>query len=128
MAEFTDFLENELLDHVFANAAYTAPATVYLALYTTNCTDAARGTEVTGAGYARKPITFGTASAGTIANSALVSFAPTGGNYGTVVCTGIESAVSGGNQLCFDTDFVDTAVNDGDTLQFAIGAITVSLT
>ena len=31
---FTNFLETEILDHVFAGAAYTAPGTKYLALFT----------------------------------------------------------------------------------------------
>ncbi len=29
---FTNYLETEILDHVFAGAAYTAPGTHYLAL------------------------------------------------------------------------------------------------
>lgn len=127
MAEFTDFLENELLDHVFANAAYTAPAAVHLALFTTNCTDSARGTEVSGGGYGRQSTAFGAAAAGVISNSAVESFVASA-NYGTVVCTGLEDASSAGNELCFDPDFVDTAVNTGDTLSFAIGDIDVSLT
>jgi hypothetical protein len=45
-----------------------------------------------------------------------------------VVCTGIEDASSVGNQLCFDNDYIDTAVNNGDTLQFAIGDVQISLT
>lgn len=127
MAEFTDYLENELLDHVFANAAFTAPTTIYLALYTTTCSDSARGTEVTGGGYARQATAFGTASAGTISNSAIESFTATGANYGTVVATGLEDASTAGNQLCFDNAFTDTVVNDGNTLEFAVGAIDVTL-
>ena len=34
IASFTNFLETEILDHVFAGAAYTAPGTKYLALFT----------------------------------------------------------------------------------------------
>jgi energy-converting hydrogenase Eha subunit B len=127
VSEFTDFLENELLDHVFANAAYSAPANVHLALYTTTCSDSARGTEVSGGGYGRQSTAFGTASAGTISNSAIESFTASA-NYGTVVATGLEDASTSGNQLCFDNDFTDTTVNSGDTLQFAIGDIDVSLT
>ena len=128
MAEFSDYLENKVLDHVFRNTAYTPAATVYLALFTTNCSDAARGTEVTGGGYSRQSTAFGAAAAGSISNSALRSFTATGAAFGTVVCTGLEDAATAGNELCFDPDFVDTAVNDGDTLQFAIGAVVVSLT
>lgn len=127
MAEFTDFLENALLNHVFANAAYTAPTAIFLALHTTTNSDTTPGTEVSTGGYARQSTAFGTATAGTISNSAIESFTATGANYGTVVSTSLYSLVTGGNMLCFDNDFVDTAVNDGDTLQFGIGDIDVSL-
>ena len=126
MTEFTDFLEQELLDHVFANAAYTAPTTIYLALFTTTCSDSARGTEVSGAGYARQATAF-TAGTNPISNTDVESFTASGGNYGTVVATGLEDTSTAGNQLCFDNDFTDTVVNDGNTLEFAAGAIDVSL-
>ena len=53
---FSNFLELEVLDHVFGAAVYTAPATLYIALYTVAPTDAAGGTEVTGGAYARKDV------------------------------------------------------------------------
>ena len=31
---FSNFLELDLLDHCFGNAAYSAPATLYVALFT----------------------------------------------------------------------------------------------
>ena len=54
MSAATDFLEDKILNHVFRNVAYTAPATVYVGLFTTATTDAGGGTEVTGGGYARQ--------------------------------------------------------------------------
>ena len=48
MAEFSDFMENKIIDHMLRNQAYTPPATVYVALYTDDPTDADTGTEVTG--------------------------------------------------------------------------------
>ena len=119
MTEFTDYLELKLLDHAFRNTAYTPPANVYLALYTTVCTDAARGTEVSTGGYARQLCAFNAAASGQITNAAQEQFIASGANYGTVVCTGIEDALTVGNQMTFDPDFADTPVNDGDTLQFA---------
>jgi beta-glucosidase-like glycosyl hydrolase len=52
----SDFLEKELLDHVLGNAAYSAPATVHLALYTVAPSDLGGGTEVVGGGYGRKSV------------------------------------------------------------------------
>jgi len=45
---FTTFLENEVLDHVFRNAAYTPPSTVYIGLYTSATGAGGTGTEVSG--------------------------------------------------------------------------------
>jgi hypothetical protein len=127
MAEFSNFLENELLDHVFANAAYTAPATIYMSLSTAVSSDSARGTEVSTGGYARQAVAFGTASGGVISNTAVEQFTATGANFGTVTTTNLEDASSAGNMLCYDNDFTDTVVNDGQTLEFAVGDIDVSL-
>ena len=57
---FTNFLETEILDHVFAGAAYTAPSTKYLALFTGAHGETGGGTEVSGGGYARQTVAFTT--------------------------------------------------------------------
>ena len=43
---FSNYLETEILDHVFGGAAYTAPSTLYVALYTATPNDAGGGTEL----------------------------------------------------------------------------------
>ena len=53
MAGFSDYLEDKVLDHVFGGTAYTAPSTLYVALYTVAPTDTGGGTEVLGRGYSR---------------------------------------------------------------------------
>jgi hypothetical protein len=127
MSSFSDYLENELLDHVFRNAALTSPSAVYLALYTVAPTDAGGGTEVSGSGYAREEITFGAASGGAISNTAAVEFTASGGNFGTVVAVGIFDASTSGNLLAWD-GITSAEVNDGDTISFAIGDIDITLT
>lgn len=129
MAEFTDYLEDRILNHIFRATASTAPATVYLALHTAVNSDTTPGTAVTLGGYARQAITFSAPSpAGAITNSADVQFTASGAAYGTVVSTSIYDALTTGNQLCFDNDFTDTAVADGETLKFVAGDIDVTLT
>jgi len=54
----TDFLENKIINHVLRNTAYTAPATVYAALFTATPGESSAGTEVTGGSYARQAATF----------------------------------------------------------------------
>jgi hypothetical protein len=64
MAEFTDYLENKIIDHMLRNQAYTPPSTVYVALFTTATGDDGSGTEVSGGSYARQAVTLGAASGG----------------------------------------------------------------
>lgn len=127
MAEISNYLENELLDHALGTGAWTTPAAVYLALFTSDPTDAGSGTEVSGSGYARQAIAFGAASGGTAANTAAESFTASGGSFGTVTHIGIYDASTAGNLLFHSALNASRVVNDGDTLTFAIGDVTVTL-
>ena len=129
----SDFLELELLDHVLGNAAYSAPATVYVALYTVTPSDAGGGTEVTGGAYARATVTnnatnWPAAAAGAKANGTAITFpAPSGANWGTVVAFGILDASSGGNLLYWGPISPTKVVNDGDAApSFAIGDLDIT--
>lgn len=130
---FSDFLENELLDHVFGNAAYSAPSNTYVGLYTAAPTDAGGGTEVSGNGYTRVTVAnnatnWPAASGGAKSNGVAITF-PTasGGNWGTVVAVGIFDAATLGNLLAWADLTTNKAVNDGDTAEFAIGDIDITL-
>ena len=57
---FTNFLETEILDHVLAGAAYTAPGTKYIGLFTAAPGETGGGTEVSGSAYARQTMAFST--------------------------------------------------------------------
>lgn len=126
MADLSDYLENKILDHVLRNATYTSPSAVYLALYTSAPTDAGGGIQVSGNGYARKAITFGAASGGSITNTTAVEFTASGGNFGTIVAVGVFDAATAGNLLMWKT-ITSVAINNGDTLNFPIGDIDASL-
>lgn len=127
----SDFLENELLDHVLGNAAYSAPATVYIALYTVAPTDAGGGTECTGGSYARKAVTnndtnWPAASSGAKANGTTITFATATANWGTVVAFSIMDAASAGNLLYWATLTANKDVDNGDTAEFAVGELDVT--
>lgn len=83
MGSITDFLENELLDHIF-NAAYTPPSTVYLALSTADPGDDGSGLSEPGDTYARQAITFGAASSRRVTQSGSISFPQATGSWGDV--------------------------------------------
>jgi len=77
-----------------------------LALFTSNPTKANTGTEVTGGGYARRPIAFAAAAIEggmmTIKNPAEIQFAVATADQGLVTHFGIFDAASGGNLLAFE--------------------------
>lgn len=127
MSSFSDYLENATLNHVFRNTALPSPSAVYVALYTAAPTDAGGGTEVTGGGYARQAVTFGAPSNGVIANTAAVSFTAAGAAFGTIVAVGFFDAATAGNMLAY-APITSATIGDGDTLNFAIGQLTISLT
>ena len=58
MAGTSDYLEAAVLDAVLKNTTYTSPATVYVALYNADPTDADSATEISGNGYVRQSCAF----------------------------------------------------------------------
>ena len=92
MAEFSNFLENALINAVLRNTTYTSPATVYVSLYTSDPTDADSGTEVSGGSYARTAVTMGAPSNGVSTNSADVTFPTERAGWVTVSLLGIHVA------------------------------------
>ena len=127
MSSFSDYLENAALSHVFRAIALPSPAQVYLALYTAAPSDAGGGTEVAGNGYARQAVTFGAPAGGSIANTGAVSFTASGGAIGNVVAVGFFDAATAGNLLAWSTITAAT-VGDGDSINFPVGQLTISLT
>jgi hypothetical protein len=121
------FLCNELLDHVFRNAAYSQPAAVYAALYTVAPSDAGGGTQVSGGSYARVAITFGAAASSAIATTADVNFGTATADWGTVVAVGIFDASTAGNLLAWGTLVAQKTVSNGDSFKFASTKLTVTL-
>ena len=127
MAEFSNYLENALINAVLRNTTYTSPATVYVSLYTTDPTDADSGTEVSGGSYARTAVTFGAPSNGVTTNSADVTFPTSTSSWGNVTHIGIHDASTSGN-LLFHTP-LDTAktIDSGDIFKIETGNLSVTL-
>ena len=130
---FSDYLEDELLDHVLGGADYARPATVYVGLYTAAPTDAGGGTEVAGNNYARVSVTnnatnWPASSGGAKANGTAITFATPSGSWGTVGAMGVFDASSAGNLLAWADLAVPKSVSSGDIVAFAVGELDVSLT
>src|SRR3990167_4174500 len=131
MGSKSDFLELELLDHVLGAAAYTAPATVYVALHTADPLDDGSGAEVSGGSYARVAVTnnatnWPAAASGAKAKGAAITFPEATASWGTVTHFGIWDAATVGNLLYHGSLTVSKAVTTGDTPSFAVGDIDIT--
>jgi len=127
MAEFSNYLENAVINAVLRNTTYTSPATVYVSLYTSDPTDADTGTEVSGGSYARTAVTFGVPSNGVSTNSADVTFPTATAGWGTVTHIGIHDASTSGNLLFHTVLDVSKTIDSGDIFKITTGNLSVTL-
>jgi len=136
MGSFSDFLENELIDHVFKTGAYTAATNLYVGLSHTTwagtTADAYTGTtaghEISGGAYVRKKCnTWDLSAAGATENSQAVTFAQATANWGTVRSWFVADKTTKGNIIVWGTLTTAKAVSSGDTLKFATGDIDITL-
>jgi hypothetical protein len=125
---FSNFLETELLDHVFANNAYTSPTTVYVSLHTANPDEDGSGAEVTtsGTGYARQAGSF-SVSGNTATTTADIEYATATAGYGTVTHVGIYDAVTGGNLLAYAALTASKTITTGDVFRVPAGDLDITL-
>jgi len=127
MAAASNYLELKILEHTLGISSYTAPTTTYLALFTSDPTDAGTGTEVSGGSYARQSISWNTPASGATTNSADVTFPQATANYGTVTHIGIYDASSAGNLLYHGALSASKSVETNDTFIVEAGDLSVSL-
>lgn len=121
----SNYLENKLIDHFLGTTSFTAPAAVYVALYTVAPSDAGGGTEVTGGSYARQTATFTASASGATSNNGNIDF--TNMPAATVVAIGIHDNVSAGNLLLWGTLTTNKTTDAGDTLRIATGDLDISI-
>ena len=105
--------------------------TYYLALFLTDPTAAATGTEASGGGYAPKVITFGApplvSGRQQVTDTAGVDYGVITADIGTVSYWGIFDSQSGGNLLWFGSFARGKNVLNGDAITVEAGAITCNL-
>ncbi len=125
---FSNYLETELLDHVFANNAYTSPTTVYVSLHTANPDEDASGTEVStvGTAYARQAGSF-TVSGNTATTNAAIEYATATADFGTVSHVAIWDASTAGNMLAYAALTTSKAISTGDVFRIPAGDLDITL-
>lgn len=129
MAALSDYSEKLILDYLMTTGSATRPTNWYVALYTAAPSDSGGGTELSGSGYSREAVTFAaaTSGAGTTSNSGAVVFTADGGDWGSVTHMGIHDASSSGNLLWHGALAAAKTVLDGDSLEFAVGNIDLTV-
>jgi len=133
MGSFTDYLENELLDHVFGTGDWTSPTHLYIALSKSTLDDTVTGTipgEVTGGAYVRKICdTWDAAASGATENTQVVTFAQATADWGTITDFAIVTSITAGSGdvIAYGALTADKLVESGDTLKFATGDLDVTL-
>ena len=130
MGSFSDYWENEILDHLFGKGSYTPP-TIYVGLSTADPGDDGTGlSEPSGNGYARVATSaadWNSASGGSLDNADAIDFAEATGDWGTITHFGLFDAATGGNVLAHGALTLSKTISNGDTARFATGDLDVSL-
>jgi hypothetical protein len=127
MAEMSNYLENALINATLRNTGYTSPTTTYLALYTSDPTDADTGTEITGGSYVRQAITMGAPSNGASTNSSAIEFPQATADWGVISYVGIRDAVTSGNLLFHTALDAAKTINNGDVFKITASNLSVQL-
>lgn len=123
----SNYAENAILNHVLGTTAYVMPAQLYIALFTTDPTDAGTGTEVAGNAYVRQLIDFAAAANGSATNSNEVLFPVATGSWGTITHIGLYDATTAGNIIWHGPVGTQKVISAQDQYKVSAGNLTVSL-
>lgn len=132
MSSLSDYLEQQIIRHLFRTGSFTAPTVLGIALFTTPASDASAGTEVTGGSYARvtrNPLDANWSAPvdGTTSNVSVITFPTATANWGMITHAGIFDASSGGNLLMYAPLDESILVQTGDIFAFQPGQLVFSI-
>lgn len=99
----------------------------YLALFTVAPGETGGGTEISAGGYARQQVTLGTATGGSITNSAAIEFPTATADWGTAIAWGLFDAVTGGNMLWYGDITVPKTLYSGDIYRVNASNLTLTM-
>lgn len=127
----SNYLANEILDHVFKVGAYSQPANIYVALSYETVNDATTGSSIeepSDASYARVNVnTWDAAVAGISYNTAQIDFNTVVNSWGDITDVALIDAASGGNVLFYGKLLDIIRALDGVTISFAAGELSVGM-
>lgn len=132
MSQLSDYLETQLIIHMFKGTAYTAPGTVFFACGTANPGEAGAASTwevASGKGYVRGTVVantgWGADSGGTVSNAALINFGTATADWGTVTHMAIMhgATLGAGTILFYGTVTTNRIVLSGDVFQVPAGSL-----
>jgi hypothetical protein len=133
MAGFTDTIENAVLNHIFGKTAYTAPATYYIGLSTTDPgeTGSLAG-EPSGNAYARVAVVnnttnFPAAADGSKANGVKIEFPEATGYWGTITHFFLADAAVAENVIAYGSLLTPKTIENGDVFYFDVADLAITL-
>jgi hypothetical protein len=124
------YAENKLFDHLLGTAAFTMPAQVYLALYTSATDEASGGTEVPNAGgYVRVAVDFSPASGGAANPTADVLYPEATTIWGNITHVGLMDSATygGGNRLMHGPLAAPKQIDVGDAFRIPLADLDTAL-
>ena len=128
---FSNYLEDELLDHVFGTGDYVSETNLFVALCTSTVLDGdttAPTGELSGGGYLRAGCdTWDLAAAGATENSQTITFPQATADLGTVTHFAICNAITVGAMIGHGALSASRVISSGDTASFATGDLDVTL-
>jgi hypothetical protein len=123
----SNYAELKILDHSLGTTSWTKPTAVYIALYTSDPTDADSGAEVSGGAYARQAAAFDAAAAGATQNTSDITFPEATVSWGTITHIGIRDALTVGNLIWHGALTASKAIGIGDQFKIKAGELDISL-
>jgi len=129
MSALSDFLENEVLDHLFGTGTYSSPC-VYVGLDSGSPTDTGPGSEVSGGGYLRqRAVNWDVAAAGATENSSAITFPQATASYNVkaVILMDGSTVACTTNMLWYGFLTTSRLVNENDTFEIAASSLDVTI-
>lgn len=121
--------ETHTLKYLLTSDSVTRPTAWYVALCTSDPTDSALGTEVSGGGYARQSVTF-TVSGNNASNTSAIEFPEATADYGTVQAVMIMPASTGGtasDMIVHAQLTADKSISTGDIFRIPAGDLDINI-
>lgn len=138
MAAMSDYLENELINHIFRSTAFIQPTTIAIALCTVSPVDSdtgdLTGKEVIGAGYVRLEVprddtNWAAPSNGTTKNVAAIIWPAAGANWGIISHIAIlnNTTIGMGNLLFHGELTTPITINTGQVFEFTLEQLAIQM-